>query len=686
MPPRRARNTNNENLEEPPTLAQLMQLLHQESVTLAQQQQLLQQQIQQQQQAPTPTPTTFKTFQAVKPPEFRGTQDPVEAQSWLKEMEKAFTLAVVTDEKKVEYASYFLKGEANYWWESARALEEGEVIAWDRFKKVFLDKYFPRHMQTQIELKFFQLKQEGMTVGEYEKKFTELARFVGDYKAMVIEGESDQNQKEKESKKRKFGNRSEGSAQGSQSGKNFKKFGFQNQGGPEALRKCNSKGHYANECQRPKPSVTCFKCGKTGHMSRDCKATGTNKLMQLAATPYNQGMSSSVPTLQLPSTQIFESATPVFHPSYPAQARTFNMNIKDAVQSSEVVAATRSFISEYFVDKLNCEIEPLIEPLSIIVANQEQESVRSICPRCTIEITGFSFPASLIPFRLGEFDVILGMDWLAENGAQIYCKKKKIILKSPQGKKVEFKGQKQVKTFLTIIEAKKLLRQGCEGYLTHVVDRSKETPNIESIPIVNEFLDVFPDDHPGLPPDRQIEFSIDLAPGTEPVSKQPYRMAPAEMKELAKQLQELLDKEVIRPSVSPWGAPVLFVKKKDGSMRLCIDYRELNKLTIKNKYPLPQIDDLFDQLKGATYFSKIDLRSGYHQLKIKPEDIPKTAFRTLYRHYEFLVMAFGLTNALAAFMNLMNRVFKKYLDKFVIMIKEILLSTVMRHIKDLDVF
>ena len=183
---------------------------------------------------------------------------------------------------------------------------------------------------------------------------------------------------------------------------------------------------------------------------------------------------------------------------------------------------------------------------------------------------------------------------------------------------------------------------------------------------MNEFPDVFPDELPGLPPDREIEFAIDLEPGTEPVSKAPYRMAPVEMKELARQLQELLEKGVIRPSVSPWGAPVLFVKKKDGSMRLCIDYRELNKLTIKNKYPLPRIDDLFDQLKGAKYFSKIDLRSGYHQLKIKPQDIPKTAFRTRYGHYEFLVMSFGLTNAPAAFMDLMNRIFKEYLDKFVI--------------------
>ncbi|XP_063941914.1 uncharacterized protein LOC135149896 [Daucus carota subsp. sativus] len=559
MPPRRTRNTNNENPEEPPYLAQLMQLLHQQSVTLAQQQQLLQQQLQRQ-QAPPPTPTTFKSFQAVKPPEFRGTQDPVEAQSWLKEMEKAFTLAVVPEEKKVEYASYFLKDEANYWWESACALEEGEVIAWDRFKKIFLDKYFPRYMRTRMELKFFELKQEEMTVGEYEKKFTEL-------KAMVIEGESDQNQKEKDNKKRKFGNKGEGSTQGSQSGKNFRKMGFQNQGGPRGFKKgdnrnpkriqgpsgqrsqqttpeckfchqkhtgncnkadivcfkCNSKGHYANECQNPKPSVTCFKCGKTGHMQRDCKASRPNKLMQLAATPFNQGATSSVSTLQLPHPPVYEPVTPVFPPTYPAQARTFNMNIEDAVQSSEVVAgtlpvnnipakvlfdsgATRSFISESFVGKLNCEIEPLVEPLSIIVGNQDQVSVSSNSPRCTIGISGFSFPASLKPFRLGEFDVILGMDWLIENGAQIDWKKKKIIFKSPQGKRVEFKGQKQVKTFLTIIEAKKLLRQGCEGYLAHVIDRSKETPSIESIPVVNEFLDVFPNDLPGLPPDRQIEF------------------------------------------------------------------------------------------------------------------------------------------------------------------------------------
>ena len=216
------------------------------------------------------------------------------------------------------------------------------------------------------------------------------------------------------------------------------------------------------------------------------------------------------------------------------------------------------------------------------------------------------------------------------------------------------------------MKAVKLLENNCQAYLCNVIDSTTHEPSLADIPIVCEYPDVFPEEIPGMPPQRELDFPIDLIPGSAPISKAPYRMAPAELQELKKQLDELLEKGYIRPSVSPWGAPVLFVKKKDGSMRLCIDYRELNKITIKNRYPLPRIDDLFDQLKGATDFSKIDLRSGYHQLRIKTEDIPKTAFRTRYGHYEFTVMPFGLTNAPAVFMDLMNRVFKPYLDKFVV--------------------
>ncbi|GKF59028.1 putative reverse transcriptase domain-containing protein, partial [Tanacetum coccineum] len=151
-----------------------------------------------------------------------------------------------------------------------------------------------------------------------------------------------------------------------------------------------------------------------------------------------------------------------------------------------------------------------------------------------------------------------------------------------------------------------------------------------------------------------------------PVAKSPYRLAPFEMEELSGQLKELQDKGFIRPSSSPWGAPVLFVKKNDGSFRMCIDYRELNKLTFNNRYPLPRIDDLFDQLQGSQFFSKIDLRSRYHQLRVHEDDIPKTTFRTRYGHFEFIVIPFGLTNAPAMFMDMMNRVCMPYLDKFMI--------------------
>jgi hypothetical protein len=201
-------------------------------------------------------------------------------------------------------------------------------------------------------------------------------------------------------------------------------------------------------------------------------------------------------------------------------------------------------------------------------------------------------------------------------------------------------------------------------YVVEAVNERKG-PSLDQYPVLSEFKDVFPNELPGLPPERELDFTIELKPGAEPISKTPYRMTAPELCELQMQLKELLDLGLIRPSVSPWGAPVIFVKKKDGSLRLCIDYRDLNRATVKNRYPMPRIDDLFDQMKGAVVFSKIDLRSGYHQLRIKEGDIPKTAFRTRFGHYEFVVVPFGLTNAPAVFMSLMNGVFRKYLDRFV---------------------
>jgi hypothetical protein len=169
-----------------------------------------------------------------------------------------------------------------------------------------------------------------------------------------------------------------------------------------------------------------------------------------------------------------------------------------------------------------------------------------------------------------------------------------------------------------------------------------------------------------MPPDRDIEFVIELKPGTTPIYKTPFSMTTPELAELKEHIKELLEKGIIRPSSSLWGAPMIFVPEKDGTQRLCMDYRALNEVIIKNKYPLPRIDDLFNQLRGACVFSKNDLRSGYHQLRVRECDISKIEFVSRYGLYEFMVMSFGLTNAAAYFMYMMNKVFMEYLDKFVV--------------------
>ena len=206
------------------------------------------------------------------------------------------------------------------------------------------------------------------------------------------------------------------------------------------------------------------------------------------------------------------------------------------------------------------------------------------------------------------------------------------------------------------------------GWLVSLTLEDEVRPDLDLPRVVCEYVDVFffPDELPGLPPHRDVDFGIELHPGISPISMTPHRMAPVELQELGVQLQELLDKGFIRPSTSPWGTSVLVAKKKGKTLRLCIDYMQLNRVTIKNRYPLARIDDLFDRLRGARVYSKIDLRTGYHQLRIRETDIPKTAFRTCYGHFEFTVMPYGLTNALAAFMNLMHRVFQPYLDQFIV--------------------
>ena len=253
--------------------------------------------------------------------------------------------------------------------------------------------------------------------------------------------------------------------------------------------------------------------------------------------------------------------------------------------------------------------------------------------------------------------------------AIVDCDKNIVVLKCPHLSEVTVQGirYEPISKVISAMEARRFLRKGCEAFLVFILDSKREQVNFENILVIREFPDVFPEELPGVPHEREVDLSIEVVQGTTPSSRAPpYRMAPTKLKELKTQLQELLDKGFIRPSVSPWGSPVLFVKKKDGTLPMCINYRQINKVTVKNKYSLPRIEDLFDQLKGSSVFSKIDLRSGYYQLRVKEVDVSKTAFRTRYGHYESLVMLFGFTNAPAIFIDLMNRVFRPYVDQFVV--------------------
>ncbi|GKA59165.1 putative reverse transcriptase domain-containing protein [Tanacetum coccineum] len=241
--------------------------------------------------------------------------------------------------------------------------------------------------------------------------------------------------------------------------------------------------------------------------------------------------------------------------------------------------ADRSFVSTTFSALLDVTPTTLDTSYAVELADGRISETNIVLRGCTLGLLGHPFDIDLMPVELGSFDVIIGMDWLAKYHALIICDEK--VVRIPYGNEV------------LIIRG-----DNCDNGITSkkAEDKSEER-RLEDVPIVREFPEVFPEDLPGLPPARQVEFQIDLVPGVAPVARALYRLAPVEMQELSTQLQELSDKRFIRPSSSPWGAPVLFVKKKDGSFRMCIDCRELNKLTVKNRYPLPRIDDLFDQLQ-----------------------------------------------------------------------------------------
>ncbi|XP_058202900.1 uncharacterized protein LOC131317359 [Rhododendron vialii] len=474
--------------------------------------------------------------------------------------------------------------------------------------------------------------------------------------------------------------------------------------------RCGQPGHFRADCR----SKECYVCGEFSHLARDCPRRvrsarsesgsvqqpgsghgfsqqsfrGTQRQQQphfrqttiVQGSQNERGATSSSPSqalgqrggfVQNQTTQgrafaITSTIPPPQVTSHAPEASVvrgtfllFNSFAKVLFDSG----ASHSFIAASFVCTLELETESMSPPLFVETPLGGRTPLDRICRNCELLIHDRRFTFDFIVLGMSGFDLILGMDWLSTFHATIDCFKRRVRICPPEGVCFEFFGER---------------REPLEPYLCGSRERESIYPLLASLTldedvsargelplVVCNFPDVFPEELPGLPPEREVEFTIELLPGTTPISVPPYRFAPAELRELKVQLQELENLGFIRPSTSPWGAPALFAQKKDGSLRLCIDYRKLNRVTIKNKYPMPRIDDLFDQLRGASYFSKIDLRSGYHQLRVGREDVP-TAFRTRYGHYEFVVMPFGLTNAPATFMDLMNSIFRAYLDRFVV--------------------
>ncbi|GKC12554.1 putative reverse transcriptase domain-containing protein [Tanacetum coccineum] len=605
---------------------------------------------------------TYQDFMKCQPLNFKGTKGVVGLIRWFEKMETVFHISNCPEKSQVKYATCTLLNSALTWWNSHKRTI-GTEAAFAIFQELTMmcTKMVPEE-EDRVEKFIGGLSDniQGNVITTEPIKLQDVVRIANNLMDQKLKGYAVKNAENK--KRLEFNQRDNRGQQPP-----FKRLNVGGQNVARAYTVGNNKRKiyngplpFCNKCklhhERP-CTVRCGKCNKVGHLTRDYSFRKDYPKVK----NQNSRNKTRVPDAR---GKAYVLGGGDANPGSNTITGTFLLNDHHAYMLFDS-GANRCFVSNTFSALLDITPSALDVSYVVELADRRTSETNTVLRGCTLGLLGHLFNINLMPIELGSFDVIIGMDWLAKNHAVIVCDEK--IVRIPYGNEILIiqgdKNGKEKKSTLSIIscvKAQKYMEKGCQLFLAQVMvketeDKSKEK-RLEDVPTVRDFLEVFPEDLPGLPPTRQVKFQIDLVPGVAPVARAPYRLAPSEMEELSTQLQELSNKGFIRPSSSPWGAPVLFVKKKDGSFRMCIDYHELNKLTMKNRYPLPRIDDLFDMLQGSSVYSKIDLSSGYHQLRVRYEDIPKTAFRTRYGHYEFQVMPFRLTNAPAVFMDLMNQV------------------------------
>lgn len=456
----------------------------------------------------------------------------------------------------------------------------------------------------------------------------------------------------------------------------------------------SQKSSYANEGRKTKSTLSskelldrrargqCFHCDELYHPGKECK-TKLYMMKGELEEEEQKGGKEVTDVLsemeELLSEECIPAEISINALSGNNSLSTIRMQGKVKNQGVSILidsGSTHSFIDTILVKHLGL-VADMVSPLSVTVADGNSNIVDSACRAMKFTIQGHEFVTDLRLYPLGGSDIILGVDWLQQVNPVTFDFKKHKISIEKGGKMIDLQGKVPAGGLqaITSKELKKLFNkkgaipQGCICVMTGVEDAGEGTKDTQIAPLlrqlVDEYREVF-EEPKGLPPARKYDHHIPLLENTQPINQRSYKVPYIQKAEIERQIQEMLQTGVIQESTSPFASPVILVKKKDGTWRMCVDYRKLNDATIKNKYPIPIIDELLDELKGASWFTKLDLRAGYHQIRVAKEDIYKTAFRTHQGLYEFKVMPFGLTNAPATFQALMNSVFQEELRKHVL--------------------